>query len=101
MSVELRADDHAALTPSPTPSLRLTLIGGFGLSSIDTGESINVPMSAQRLIAFLALRRQSQTRAFVAGNLWPDTSQQQSAANLRSTLWRLQDPGASSRIKTR
>lgn len=51
-------------------------------------------MSAQRLIAFLALRRQSQTRAFVAGNLWPDTSQRRSAANLRSTLWRLQNRDA-------
>jgi DNA-binding SARP family transcriptional activator len=72
---------------------RLTLLGGFSVAQHD--RSILLPLGAQRLLAFLALQIQPQLRARVAGTLWPDGTEAQSSANLRSTLWRLRRPGLS------
>ena len=66
--------------------LRLKLLGGFVL--IRDSEQIELPMSAQRLIALLALRERSLARAYVADVLWPDYSTERSFANLRTALWR-------------
>jgi DNA-binding SARP family transcriptional activator len=44
--------------------------------------------SAQRLVAFLALKDRPLTRAYVAGTLWPETTAIKASANLRSSLWR-------------
>jgi DNA-binding SARP family transcriptional activator len=44
---------------------------------------------AQRLLAFLALDGGTLTRAYVAGSLWIDSSQESANANLRTALWRL------------
>ncbi|MGH8932082.1 MAG: hypothetical protein ACRDZO_16045 [Egibacteraceae bacterium] len=70
---------------------RLALMGGFGL--LKHGVEVAVPLSAQRLLAFLALHRHPAPRAHVAGGLWPDSTQACSAASLRSALWRLRRPG--------
>src|SRR5438132_42570 len=51
------------------------------------------PLTAQRLLAFLALHDRPLSRLFVAGSLWPDTAEVRSSANLRSALWRLRRPG--------
>ena len=67
---------------------RLTLLNGFEL--VCDGVTVPLPMSAQRLVAFLALHRRPALRAFVAGALWLETSEERAHANLRSTLWRLQ-----------
>jgi DNA-binding SARP family transcriptional activator len=72
---------------------RLMLLGGFGLVQRDRG--IQLSLGAQRLLAFLALQVQPQLRTRVAGTLWPDGTETQSSANLRSTLWRLRRPGFS------
>jgi DNA-binding SARP family transcriptional activator len=66
---------------------RLTLLNGFEL--VCDGVTVPLPMSAQRLVAFLALHRRPALRAFVAGALWLETSEERAQANLRSTLWRL------------
>lgn len=50
-------------------------------------------LSAQRLLAFLALHERALPRSCVAGSLWPDASEDHAAGNLRSTLWRLGRPG--------
>jgi DNA-binding SARP family transcriptional activator len=71
--------------------VRLVLLGGFELLAGDT--QLHVPLSAQRLLAFLALHDRPLSRLFVAGSLWPDTAESRSCANLRSTLWRLHKPG--------
>jgi DNA-binding SARP family transcriptional activator len=63
------------------------LLGRFGLQY--EGKSISIPRTAQRLVAFLALHDDHMPRSFVAGALWPDTSEDRAAADLRSTLWRL------------
>ncbi len=78
-------------TERPTrPSVagaRLTLLDGFRLTC--EGRPVALPMSAQRLVAFLALHDRPVLRSFVAGNLWLDTSEERAHANLRSALWRL------------
>jgi len=66
--------------------LRLTLLGGFILLRED--EEIVLPMSAQRLVALLALRERPLSRAYLAGLLWPDCSAERSLADLRTALWR-------------
>ncbi len=69
------------------PDLRLSLIGGFEVHG--SGRSISLPLSSQRLVAYLALHERPALRPHVAGTLWPDTSEERAMANLRSVLWRL------------
>jgi DNA-binding SARP family transcriptional activator len=66
--------------------LRLRLLGGFAL--LRGTEEIVLPMSAQRLVALLALRDRPLSRAYLAGVLWSEYSAQRSAADLRTALWR-------------
>lgn len=72
-------------------AIDLSLLEGFELR-LD-GEPVDLPLSAQRLIAFLALHDRPLQRGFVAGNLWMDSSEERAAANLRSALWRLHRHG--------
>lgn len=46
--------------------------------------------SSQRLVALLALMERPLSRAYVAGTLWPETTDARAGANLRSSLWRVQ-----------
>jgi DNA-binding SARP family transcriptional activator len=66
---------------------RLQLLDGFEL--VRDGMPVALPMSAQRLVAFLALHERPLLRSHVAGTLWIDSSEDHAHANLRSTLWRL------------
>ena len=66
--------------------LRVMLLGGFAL--IRGTEEIDLPSSAQRLVALLALRERPLGRAYLAGMLWPDYSTERSMADLRTALWR-------------
>ena len=74
--------------------MRLTLLDAFELSA--GGTAVNLPMSAQRLLAFVALHERPILRQYVAGSLWLDTSDDRAGANLRSTLWRLRRAGCDS-----
>jgi DNA-binding SARP family transcriptional activator len=65
----------------------LTLIDGFELRC--DGEPAPLPLAAQRLVAFLALRDRPLLRIHVAGTLWLHHSENRSHANLRTALWRL------------
>jgi DNA-binding SARP family transcriptional activator len=69
----------------------LSLLNAFELRCAD--EVVVLPMSAQRLLAFLALQGHPLQRVYVAGTLWTDGSQERAAANLRSSLWRLNRSG--------
>ena len=75
------------LSPAPA-SARLTLLGGFDL--VCDGVPVALPMSAQRVIAFVATHDRPIQRAYVAGSLWLETPESRAHANLRSALWRLQ-----------
>jgi DNA-binding SARP family transcriptional activator len=69
------------------PSARLTLLDSFRLAC--EGEAVQVPMSAQRVLAFLALHDRPLQRSFVAGSLWLELPDNRAGASLRSALWRL------------
>jgi DNA-binding SARP family transcriptional activator len=70
-----------------TPSVQLGLVNGFELSS--DLQPVWLPLNCQRLIAFLALQDRPIQRAYVAGTMWPEASEMRAAANLRSSLWRV------------
>ena len=65
---------------------RLSLLGGFELRCHD--DVVNLPTSAQRVVAYVALRQRPQPRNHVGGVLWPDVPEMRATANLRSALWR-------------
>jgi DNA-binding SARP family transcriptional activator len=67
--------------------VRLRLLNGFEVTRHD--RVIALPMSAQRLVAFLALSHRLALRGYVAGTLWPEASEAHAGASLRSSLWRL------------
>jgi DNA-binding SARP family transcriptional activator len=71
--------------------LAVRLLSGFRLVADET--IVPLPLVVQRLVAFLALADRLLARSYVAGTLWPDKSEGRAAANLRSTLWRLRQPG--------
>jgi DNA-binding SARP family transcriptional activator len=63
------------------------LLDGFDL--VCGGLSVSLPLSSQRLVAFVALHERPVLRSFVAGSLWLESSEERANANLRSALWRL------------
>jgi DNA-binding SARP family transcriptional activator len=79
------------VTTCPGTGARVALLGRFEVACC--GVRVEVPMSAQRVLAFVALREHPVQRAHVAGSLWLDTSEARAQANLRSALWRLHRSG--------
>jgi len=67
--------------------MMLTLLHAFGLKI--GMNPVVLTSGAQRLVAFLALNKQLVSRAYVAGALWPETTDARANANLRSALWRV------------
>lgn len=51
---------------------------------------MHLPLSVQRVVAFLALHKRPLQRLFVAGSLWTRSDEHHANASLRSVLWRLQ-----------
>jgi DNA-binding SARP family transcriptional activator len=71
-----------------SPTVQLSLLRGFELR---VGQRpVQFISSAQRLVAFLALKEAPLGRGYVAGMLWPETTTDRANANLRSSLWRAQ-----------
>lgn len=68
------------------PPLRLSLIRGFELRSGDS--VVRVALSAQRLMAFVALQDRAVRRSHASGMLWTDAPEQRASSSLRSALWR-------------
>ncbi|MDQ1367675.1 MAG: family transcriptional regulator, regulator of embCAB operon [Acidimicrobiaceae bacterium] len=69
----------------------MALLGGFVFS---VGGEVLLGLSAgsQRLLAFLAVRDRPLTRHQVAGTLWPEVTDEQASASLRSAVSRLGGP---------
>jgi DNA-binding SARP family transcriptional activator len=67
--------------------VRLDLLGGFRVRCAN--DACPIPMSAQRVLAFVAMHDRPLRRSYVAGVLWSDSSEKNSRASLRSALWRL------------
>src|SRR5882724_10388336 len=72
-------------------NVTLALLDSFELRC--GGEPVQLPPSAQRLLALVALHERPLLRPYVAGTLWLDTTEDRASANLRSSLWRLNRPG--------
>lgn len=94
ISVRPRGDTSPSASKDPDqPSLGLSLFNGFDLRDGDF--PVPLPRSAERLVAFLALHDRPLQRSYVAGTLWPDTTDDRAGANLRSSVWRLRRTGYS------
>ena len=70
---------------------QLSLLGGF-VFSVGGDALLGISTGSQRLLAFLALREASATRTQVAGTFWPESTDEQAGASLRSALSRLGGP---------
>jgi len=87
-----------AAAPPRTATRRLA-VGDVSLRLLDCfdlrcdGCRLALPMSAQRLLVFLALRRHPVLRMHVAGVLWPESTEPHAFASLRSALWRVNQFG--------
>ena len=64
-----------------------------GMAVVGPCGLLDLPLGAQRLLAFLCLQDRPVMRNYVAGVLWPDKNENRASANLRSGLWRLHQPG--------
>ena len=64
----------------------VTLFGTWRLTR--DGESISMPSSAQRLVAFVCLN-DSPSRSYAAGTLWSEVTEQRAHASMRSAVWRV------------
>jgi len=71
--------------------MSLSLLNAFELRC--DGCVVDLPPSAQRLLAFVALHDHPLQRVYVAGMLWIHASDERAGASLRSSLWRLNRPG--------
>lgn len=91
LSDSTRYSGDARLRPTLVGRVELGLLRGFRILHQDT--AVTLPLGAQRLLAFLALHNRPVLRGSVAGALWQDTTERRAGANLRSALWRLNQPG--------
>jgi DNA-binding SARP family transcriptional activator len=80
-------DRNAASSSRRVGALRLQLLGGFEFRLDD--RPLRLPLSTQRVVAFLAFHPRPLQRIYVAGSLWPDTTEERAQASLRTALWRL------------
>jgi DNA-binding SARP family transcriptional activator len=72
----------------PAPgTAQLYLVGRFACR-ID-GSDLRLTPTAERVLAFLALARRPVRRHQLAGTLWPDITDRQALARLRSALWKV------------
>jgi DNA-binding SARP family transcriptional activator len=72
--------------PAPTAA-HLYLVGRFACR-VD-GSDLRLTPTAERVLAFLALARRPVRRHQLAGTLWPDVTDRQALARLRSALWKV------------
>ena len=82
---------HHETLPSPAteltgPPVTIDLLDGFRV--VVDQQTLSIPLSARRVVAFVGLRGRS-SRAEVAGTLWPDVTDAKAQGALRTALWRL------------
>ncbi len=85
--------EHAGDAGLAVGSARLRVLESFHLAY--DGTPVRLPMSAQRVLAFLALHDRPLQRSYVAGSLSLDLPEERAHASLRSALWRLHRCGHS------
>jgi DNA-binding SARP family transcriptional activator len=72
---------------APDRTVRLGLLEGFQLEC--AGGELDLPLSSQRVLAFLAMQLRPQSRCYVAATLWMNCDEERAGASLRSALWRI------------
>jgi DNA-binding SARP family transcriptional activator len=77
--------------PTGRFQIRINLLDGFQLWH--DRAALVTPLSVQRVLALLALQSCTLRRGYVAGVLWPATTEEHAGANLRSALWRANRSG--------
>lgn len=82
----MTTEPAAAAVPPQRAGWRLRLLGGFALDR--DGDPVALPATAQRLVAFLAVRGASE-RARTAWSMWAGKPEERASADLRTALWRL------------
>lgn len=70
--------------------VRVGLLQGFEL--FVRGRPVSLPLSSQRVLAFLALHDRPLQRLYVAGTLWLNSTDARAGGSLRTALWRLRTP---------
>lgn len=81
-----------AAAKGPTASRpQLRLLHSFQL--VHAGNRVRLPLSAQRVLVFVALHGHALQRQYVAYSLWLDYPEERAHANLRSALWRIHRAG--------
>ncbi|HET7328410.1 MAG TPA: BTAD domain-containing putative transcriptional regulator [Nocardioidaceae bacterium] len=78
---------HTQFHGGETWRTELMLLSGFELRHNDS--LVELPQTAERLLAFLAIHDRPLQRSYVAGSLWLDSTDSRSAGSLRSALWRV------------
>src|ERR1051326_1731847 len=84
------ADSAGGRAPGPASPLTIALFGPFDVRL--QGCPLPRPRSQKThwLLALLALQEgRTLERAWLAGTLWPDSTEEQAAFNLRQNLWNL------------
>ena len=98
----MNASSGLSVAPAGRARTRIQLLDSFQVCR--AGEIVSLPMSARRVIAFLALRSHPLLRTHVAGVALARLARRSAAfANLRSALWRIHRTGrcSSRRAATR
>ena len=75
----------------PRAEARLTLLDALEVRCGST--AVELPIPAQRLLAYLAIEDRSLRRGYVAGALWLDSTEAHASGSLRSALWRIRSVG--------
>lgn len=78
----------AVVVQQHVPSYRVQLLGSFRLDD-SAGTPIGLKSREQRLIALSALEG-TRPRGYLAGLLWPDTTEARAAASLRAAVCRIE-----------
>lgn len=92
---------QAALTVDPEPepgeepaeAVRLALLDGFALST--GGNTVEISLAGQRLLAFLAVHERPIPRSYAAACLWSEDTLNGAAASLRAAVVSLRQTGLS------
>jgi len=74
----------ARVAGNPSAQRRVAIVGRLGVYPM-----VKLSLAGRRLLAYLALQRQSVRRGVASAELWPDMTDEAGRANLRRALWRL------------
>lgn len=74
-----------------TGRMTVRVLGYFELA-VDL-RPVFLPIQAQRVLGYLAVRTSMAQRGALAGTLWPECSEARARSNLRTALWRIRQVG--------